>query len=372
MDTIFLYNKLSVWLTALLFAGGGIVSGILLSAAFVRLLRNLKLPISNGSLHNKLPRLLKKTVCLFFVYAGFRLGLGKLIFSEIWELWEERALTSVFIVLICWSIAKLADELITQTAGQRSTPPSTAASPTGAPAAPPAAAPGLSAALFEIQPYIKKLTSFVMLLIPMVLVLKTLGFDISALLAGLGIGGAAIAFASKDLLAGFFGAVSVFIDKSFKQGDRIKVAGLDGYVVEIRLHASRIRTLENRVVTIPNSVFQNNPIENVSSEPHTKIVQTISIRTENGLDKARLAVELLQTLAIPPYAPAPESAAGSEGPPPVTALGAPSVAALSYIGIHVFKITFVYFVAKNADYWATINAVNMEILTRFEQAAVKM
>jgi MscS family membrane protein len=360
MDVIFLYNPLSVWLTALLFAGGGIVLGILFSAAFVRLLRNLRLPISDSSLQNKLPRLLKKTVCLFFVYAGFRLGLGKLIFSEIWELWEERVLTSVFIVLICWSIAKLADELIKQTVRL-----------------------GLSAALFEIQPYIRKLASFVMLLIPMVLVLKTLGFDISALLAGLGIGGAAIAFASKDLLSGFFGAVSVLIDKSFKQGDRIKVAGLDGFVTEIRLHASRIRTLENRVVTIPNSVFQNNPIENVSSEPHTKIVQTISIRTENGLDKARLAVSLLQTLTIPPYAPVPPqapvtTAAGSNSlsqapvAPLVTALGVPSVAALSYIGIHVFKITFVYFVAKNADYWATINAVNMEILTRFEQAAIKM
>ena len=121
MDTIFLYNTLSVWLTALLFIAGGIVAGILLSAAFVRLVQKLHLPISSGAAHDKLPRLLQKTVCLFFVYGGFRLGLGKLIFSDVWELWEERALTSVFIVLICWSITKLADELITQTAGGQKT-----------------------------------------------------------------------------------------------------------------------------------------------------------------------------------------------------------------------------------------------------------
>ena len=358
MDTLFLYNTLSVWLAALLFIAGGIVSGFVLSAAFVRLLQNVqksKPAISGGTVHNKLPHLLQKTICLFFVYAGFRLGLGKLIFSDIWELWEERALTSIFIVLICWSIAKLANELITQTGGGQKS-----------------AAPGLTAALFEIQPHIKKLTSFVMVLIPMVLVLKTFGFDISALLAGLGIGGAALAFASKDLLAGFFGAVSVLIDKSFKLNDRIKVAGLDGYVVEMRFHASRIRTLENRIVTIPNNVFQNNPIENVSSEPHTKIVQTISIRTENGLEKARRAVELLQTLTIPPLGPTPKNVDGSDGTPPVTELSGTSAAALNYIGIHVFKINFVYFIAKNADYWATINAVNIEILTRFEQAAIKM
>jgi MscS family membrane protein len=363
MDTIFLNNRVSVWLAALLSIACGCAAGILAALAGSRLLRPVFTRHKGGTLES----LFRKPVALFFVYAGFKTGLSRLVFSEVWEHWEARVLDSLFAVIICWCLAKLIDACIVQLFQVKTE-------------APPSAAPPLPASFTEIQPHLRKLASIVMFVIPASLVLKIMGYNISALLAGLGIGGAAIAFAAKDTLANFFGTATVFVDKSFKLNDRIKVAGFDGFVMEIRLRSCRIKTLDNRIVTIPNSFFQNNPVENVSSEPHTKITQTIVIHADNGAEKARQAVEILRTVRVPGQRdwdspptgspPAGSSPAGSAAGIPYAALGCAPAAALSAIGLRVFKITFIFFVAKGADYWETINAVNTEVLTRFTEAGI--
>jgi MscS family membrane protein len=205
----------------------------------------------------------------------------------------------------------------------------------------------------EIQPILRKVFSIFLWIIACALILRTLGYNISALLAGLGLGGAAIALASRDTLANFFGSITVFVDRPFRMHERIKIAGYDGYITEMGIRTSRLKTLENRTVIIPNSIFAANPIENISAEPNTRVSQTITLKRDNGIEKLTQGVALLKEIGVQ-----------IEGTG-----GAPSVGFVSIGGV-ACQITFVYYVAKNADYLVTVNAVNLEILRRFEEAGI--
>jgi MscS family membrane protein len=210
----------------------------------------------------------------------------------------------------------------------------------------------------ELGKIIKTSVAVVLWIIAIILIVRTLGYDVSAILAGLGIGGAAIALAAKETLENFFGSISVYVGKPFHVNDRIRILNqadtvFDGFIVDMGLRVSHIKTLDNRIITIPNSFFTKYPIQNVSSEPHTKITETINIRRDNNYEKLKEAIAILRTL---------QPAAGE--------LGAPSVASLSTVGFGLYKITFIFFIAKGADYWGTINEVNLEVVKKFEEAGI--
>jgi MscS family membrane protein len=204
-----------------------------------------------------------------------------------------------------------------------------------------------------LQPLLRNFFKTLVWIIAAVLILRTLGYNISALLAGLGLGGAALALASKDTLANFFGSITVFVDRPFHLGDRIKIGDYDGVITEIGIRTAHLRTLENRTVVIPNSLFAATPIENVSSAPNTKIAQTIKVSGEGGDEKMARALALLQGINV----------SGLEGQP---------IAGLASVGSIVCQITFVFYIIKGADYWGTINAVNLEVLRRFQEAGIRL
>lgn len=89
-----------------------------------------------------------------------------------------------------------------------------------------------------------------------------MGFNVSAILASLGIGGLAVAFALKDMLANFFASVMLLFENSFSQGDWIECNGIEGTVVEIGLRRTIIRTFENALISMPNITLSDKPITN--------------------------------------------------------------------------------------------------------------
>lgn len=95
-----------------------------------------------------------------------------------------------------------------------------------------------------------------------VLIAGSLGFDLSAVLAGLGISGIALALAAKDSISNIFGAVTVLLDRPFKVGDWVVIGNSEGEVIEINLRTTQIRTSIDSVVTFPNASLVNTPIEN--------------------------------------------------------------------------------------------------------------
>ena len=98
----------------------------------------------------------------------------------------------------------------------------------------------------------------------LLLFLKRLGIDITAFVASLGIGGLAIAMASKDTIANFFGSLKIIFDNSFSQGDWIKVGDVEGTVVELGFISTKVRTFDNALISLPNSTLANTALKNFS------------------------------------------------------------------------------------------------------------
>jgi MscS family membrane protein len=110
--------------------------------------------------------------------------------------------------------------------------------------------------------------------------LDTLGFNVAGLMAAGGIGGLAVGLAAKDLLANFFGGVTVFIDRPFGIGDWIllKEKGIEGVVENIGWRQTTIRKFDKRPVYVPNAVFTTASVENPSRMTHRRISETFGLR----------------------------------------------------------------------------------------------
>ncbi len=124
-----------------------------------------------------------------------------------------------------------------------------------------------------------------------IVVLETLGFSISGILAFGGIGGIAIGFAAKDLLSNFFGGLMIYLDRPFAVGDWIRSNDreIEGTVEHIGWRQTRIRTFAKRPIYVPNSVFANIVVENPSRMTHRRIHETIGIRYDD-VSKVELIV----------------------------------------------------------------------------------
>ena len=116
------------------------------------------------------------------------------------------------------------------------------------------------------------------------MILQTLGFSISGVLAFGGIGGVAIGFASKDLLSNFFGGFIIYMDRPFAVGDWVRSPDreIEGTVENIGWRVTRIRTFDKRPLYIPNSVFSHISVENPSRMSNRRIKETIGIRYDDA------------------------------------------------------------------------------------------
>ncbi len=113
--------------------------------------------------------------------------------------------------------------------------------------------------------------------------LQSLGFNISAILAFGGIGGIAVGFAAKDLLANFFGGMMIYLDRPFAIGDWVRSDDreIEGTVEKIGWRTTVVRTFDKRPLYVPNAVFASISVENPSRMTHRRIYETIGIRYDD-------------------------------------------------------------------------------------------
>lgn len=148
----------------------------------------------------------------------------------------------------------------------------------------------------EVINLMLKIAYFIVIIIAILVILAKLGFDISAIIASLGIGGLAVALAAKDIIANFFASVLVLFDNSFSQGDWVIVDGIEGTIVETGLRKTAIRTFDNSLVFVPNSKIMNANIKNWSKRKlGRKIGLTIGV--EYSVSKEQLE-KILNDLRI--------------------------------------------------------------------------
>ncbi|NOX44026.1 MAG: mechanosensitive ion channel family protein [Gammaproteobacteria bacterium] len=132
--------------------------------------------------------------------------------------------------------------------------------------------------------------------------LQTLGFSVSGVLAFGGVGGIAIGFAAKDLLANFFGGLMIYLDRPFSVGDWIRSPDRDieGTVENIGWRLTRIRTFDQRPLYVPNSTFANIAVENPSRMKNRRIYETMGIRYDDVGKMADIVAEVKEMLQSHP------------------------------------------------------------------------
>ena len=129
-------------------------------------------------------------------------------------------------------------------------------------------------------------------------ILQKLGFSVSGVLAMGGIGGIAVGFASKDLLANFFGGLIIYLDRPFAIGDWIRSPdrAIEGTVEKIGWRMTQIRNFESRPIYVPNSVFTNIIVENPSRMENRRINETIGLRYSDLESMDRIVAEVKSML----------------------------------------------------------------------------
>lgn len=137
---------------------------------------------------------------------------------------------------------------------------------------------------------IGKLLRASVIIIGVLVVLQTMGYSMSGVLAFGGVGGLAVGFAAKDLLANFFGGLMIYLDRPFKVGDWVRSPDkeIEGTVVKIGWRLTTIKTFDKRPLYVPNSVFTNISVQNPSRMSHRRIYETIGVRYDDANSLERI------------------------------------------------------------------------------------
>lgn len=207
----------------------------------------------------------------------------------------------------------------------------------------------------RLIPTMKKTSQTIIWGFGIVIALNNTGYDVRALVAGLGIGGLALALAAKDTVTNFFGGFTIFADKPFRIGDRVRVSGYDGHIVAIGLRSFRLATFDGTEVVIPNSVIIDNVVENVTLSPFYRVVLDLGLTYATTPEQMKTALDILADIA-------------KENPGVDD-----SQTKASFFGYGDFSLTirYIYYIDKvKGGYYRTQSEVNMAILERFNASGL--
>lgn len=141
--------------------------------------------------------------------------------------------------------------------------------------------------------FARKSVNFVVFGIAIITILAQLKVEITPLVASLGIAGIAVALAAQQLLSNVFGAISILMDRPYRVGDRIELSsGEKGDVIDIGLRSTRIKTLDNRIIVVPNASISNVQINNYS-EPNSNLRYTVRVSIAYHSDVERASQVLI-------------------------------------------------------------------------------
>lgn len=138
----------------------------------------------------------------------------------------------------------------------------------------------------HIVPLVKRVLRVVLIAFALVTVVQQWGYDVTSLVAGLGIGGMAFALGAQDTLANWFGSLMIFTDRPFGLGDWVRSGSIEGVVEEVGLRSTKIRTFDKSLITVPNKSIANDSCENFSLRTERRI--NLSIGLEYRTTRAQM------------------------------------------------------------------------------------
>lgn len=137
----------------------------------------------------------------------------------------------------------------------------------------------------QLIPLIRKSIKLFLAIVGGIFILQNLSVDVGSLIAGVGLGGLAFALAAKDTVANLFGSLMIFIDKPFQIGDSIQVGSVEGTVEEVGFRTTRVRTYQNSLITLPNSIVTNSAIDNLGARQKRRYKTTLGLTYDTPPEK---------------------------------------------------------------------------------------
>lgn len=220
---------------------------------------------------------LEKPLFTFLLLLGIYMAIAVLPLIPEWEELTRTVFRAVSVFIVFWALFRAADVLVDMLGHL---PNADIANSYG----------GFSS-------LVKKSVRIFIVIIGVVMVIDNLGYNIAGIIATLGIGGAAFAFAAKDTIANLYGSVALALDHPFKVGDWIQVGDeVDGHVEEIGLRSTKVRTFSKTVVSIPNAILANEIIDNWSSMPKRRVKQVVGVTYETSPESMEKIVEGIRAI----------------------------------------------------------------------------
>jgi MscS family membrane protein len=143
----------------------------------------------------------------------------------------------------------------------------------------------------QMVPLIRTSLKIILILTGILVLLQNLDVNVASLLAGLGIGGLAMALAAKDTIANFFASIMIFVDRPFRIGDLVKVEDTEGFIEEVGFRSTRIRTLADSLVTLPNAKLAEAKIDNLGARRKRRVLATFSLTYDTPVERIEAFVE---------------------------------------------------------------------------------
>lgn len=325
----FLDNTPMDWLRAAAFVVGGWLVGQLISRLAGSVLRPMAAK-TDTRIDDTLVTQLRAPVVVLITILGLAAGYKQLTVSANAALWIERCLHVAVALSVTWIAARVLVSVVREVLlarGRREGGDSETR-----------LVPGVSTA---IQVIVWGLGT--------VVALNNAGYDVGALLAGIGIGGLAMALAAQETVANIFGGITIYTDRPFRVGDRVRLDGYDGVVEEVGIRSTRIHSLEGPTVVIPNKKFTESIVENVTREPSRKVRHELGLVYETPPDRIERAMEVLRTIIAENQ----------------QTLEQENLVSFTTFGAYSLNILFIYYIRKSADIFETQTRIHLEVLKRF-------
>lgn len=222
----------------------------------------------------------EKPILNFFTYTAFYLALLVFPFTASINLFINRVYRTLIIIIVSQCLLRLVNaysNVLTDSFQQ--------------------AKDGKTQMSKTVFPIVSKLIKTVIIIMAVVAIAVEFNFkQLSSILAGLGIGGAALALASQDLIKNFFGGFVILTDKSFSVGDWIKVDSFEGTVEELGLRSTKIRTIEKELVIVPNSRFADREVINYSIRENRRANFTLGVVYGTSSEKMKSAIDKIKNM----------------------------------------------------------------------------
>lgn len=274
------------WFTGILLIG--IIFKKLLSTIFTRFLfRFLKKYASRSVGFDQLLELLKKPFGLFILLLTLYSAFNQLEFPSSWEFSQKenfglrmiffRSFQIAIISSVCWIILRIVDFFGMVLIYKASLTESKTDD--------------------QLIPFLKEAVKIIIIIFSIFFILGSVfQLNIASLIAGLGIGGLAIALAAKESLENLLGSFTIFLDKPFVIGDLVKIEKVTGHVEHIGFRSTRIRTLEKSYVTVPNKKMVEAELDNLSLRTLRRVQSDIKLSYTTTSDQLQSIVSDIQKL----------------------------------------------------------------------------